>query len=337
MAAADIVYAEGACKVSAEEVAAPFRQEVREAVQKLQAEGKTVPKLVGILANGDPFARKYAEWTGKACKADSLEFELREVDGMELQTELEKANCDPGVNGIMIYYPVFGMRPSFHGGTQDEYFRDTVSAYKDAEGLGHYYRRALYRNERTVDGDDRRKCILPCTPLAVIKTLQHLEVYDKTLPVEQGLSNKIAVVINRSEVVGRPLAAMMANDGATVYSVDVDSTYIFRRGQLEVPPPSLTTEDAVRMADIVVLGVPSSSYKLDHTWIKENAVVINVASVKNIDEKALLASVKGVRYMPAVGKVTVAVLMRNVVQLSRNFAAEVAAGKDGQETILGCR
>jgi len=335
MAATDIVYAEGACKVSAEAVAAPFRAEVREAVAKLKAEGKKVPKMVGLLANGDPFAKKYAEWTGKSCVADSMEFELREVDPAELQDALEKANCDPEVTGMMIYYPVFGSRPSFHGGTQDEYLKDTVSAYKDAEGLGHYYRRALYRNARTVDGDERRKCVLPCTPLACIKTLEHLEVYDKTLPPSQGLSNKVAVVINRSEVVGRPLAAMMANDGATVYSVDIDNTYIFRPGQLETTPPSLTTEAMVRQADIVVLGVPSADYKLDVSWIKENAVVINVASVKNIDEKALLSSVKGVRFMPAVGKVTVAILMRNLVQLHANFSKEVAEGKDGHETILG--
>lgn len=337
MAAADIVYAEGACKVSAEQVAAPFRQEVRDAAQRLKAEGRPIPKLVGILANSDHFARKYAEWTGKACRADELEFELKEVPDSELQTELEKVNCDPQVHGMMIYYPVFGARPSFSGGTQDEHFRDSVSAYKDVEGLSHYYRRALYRNSRTVDGDKDRKCVLPCTPLAVVKTLQYLEVYDKSLPPSEGLSNKVAVVINRSEVVGRPVAAMMANDGATVYSVDIDSTYIFRRGQLEVPPPSLTTEAAVRMADIVILGVPSPSYKLDPSWVKENAVVINVASHKNIDEKALLSTVKGVRFMGAVGKVTVAMLMRNLVQLHSNFAKEIEAGKDGQEVITARR
>merc|ERR1719336_2110417 len=333
MAAADIVFAEGACKVSAEQVAAPFRQEVREAAQKLKEEGRTVPKLVGILANSDPFARKYAEWTGRTCVDNSLDFELREVEESELQKEIEKANCNPGVNGLMIYYPVFGARPSFHGGTQDEYLKDSVSAYKDVEGLGHYYRRALYRNARTVDGDVSRKCVLPCTPLAVVKTLQHLSVYDSSKPVTQGLSGKTAVVVNRSEVVGRPLAAMMANDGATVYSVDIDSVYVFHQGQLSVPPPSFKVEDAFKMSDIVVLGVPSPDYKLDVAWVKEGAVVVNVASYKNVDEKALLSTVKGVRYLGAVGKITVAMLMRNLVQQHQNFSAEVAAGRDGREKI----
>merc|ERR1719346_33060 len=125
-----------------------------------------------------------------------------------------------------------------------------------------------------------KKCVLPCTPLAVIKTLEHLNVYDSHLPLGDRMSGKTAVVVNRSEVVGRPVAAMLANDGATVYSVDIDSMYVFRRGQLDVPPPSLMQEEVVRMSDIVILGVPSPTYKLDVSWIKEGAVVINVASCK---------------------------------------------------------
>ncbi|CAK9098079.1 unnamed protein product [Durusdinium trenchii] len=231
--------------------------------------GGVGPKLVGFLANTDPAAKKYAEWTGKAMSADNLRFELREVqesnleDGRPRQTlvvglgadskrlaamaspkdkeELEKANKEeicpqkqltfnfcmelpglsgnPPVDGIMIYYPVFGQRPSFHGGSHDDYLRDTVSPYKDAEGLNHFYRRALYQNKRYVDSESTKKCVLPCTPLAVakssedlapVKTLEHLQVYDPSLPVGERMTGKTAVVVNRSEVVGRPVAAMLA-------------------------------------------------------------------------------------------------------------------------------
>ncbi|CAK9096137.1 Methylenetetrahydrofolate dehydrogenase [NAD(+)] [Durusdinium trenchii] len=202
--------------------------------------GGVGPKLVGFLANTDPAAKKYAEWTGKAMSADNLRFELREVqesnleDGRPRQTlvvglgadskrlaamaspkdkeELEKANKEVGVDGIMIYYPVFGQRPSFHGGSHDDYLRDT-----DAEGLNHFYRRALYQNKRYVDSESTKKCVLPCTPLAVakssedlVKTLEHLQVYDPSLPVGERMTGKTAVVVNRSEVVGRPVAAMLA-------------------------------------------------------------------------------------------------------------------------------
>jgi methylenetetrahydrofolate dehydrogenase (NAD+) len=324
------VFAEGARKVLADEVAKGYRAEIREAIANLEG---TAPKLVGFLANGDPAAKQYAQWTAKAFAPDGLNFELREVAETELEDALQAANSDPDVHGIMIYYPVFGSRPSFHGGSHDDYLRDTLSAYKDVEGLGHYYRSALYRNQRFADVASTKKCVLPCTPLAVVKTLEHLSVYDSKLPSGDRMRGKTAVVVNRSEVVGRPLAAMLANDGAKVYSVDIDSLYVFERGKLAPSPEGLTVEDAVKESDIVILGVPSDKYKLDVNWVKEDAVVINVASQKNIDEKALLAQRKGVRYMGQVGKVTVAMLERNLLRLFQNYRTEVADGKPGHPTI----
>merc|ERR1712232_540378 len=114
------------------------------------------------------------------------------------------------------------------------------------------------------------------TPLAVVKILEHLNVYDSTLPVGDRMSGKSVVVINRSEVVGRPLGAMLANDGALVYSVDISSVYIFQRGKLVVPGEGVTQESVVKGADVVVLGVPSDNFKLDPSWVKEGAVVLNV-------------------------------------------------------------
>jgi methylenetetrahydrofolate dehydrogenase (NAD+) len=324
--------AEGSYKILADTIAQPFRAEIKAAIEELGSD--LGPKLVGLLANGDPAARKYAEWTGRAFTADGLRFELREVEEMQLEEELERMNCDPEVHGIMIYYPVFGNRPSFHGGSHDDYLRDSVSCHKDVEGLNHYYRRALYKNQRCVDAANTKKCVLPCTPLAVVKCLEHLNMYDRRLPIGDRMKGKNVVVVNRSEVVGRPLAAMLANDGATVYSIDLENMFLFKRGKLEVADPEMTKERAVRDADILVLGVPSDNYKMDVSWVKEGSVVINVATSKNIDEKALLSQRKGVRYIGQVGKVTVAMLERNLVRLRENFKEEVAQGKHGHPSIL---
>jgi len=324
------VRAEGAKKILASEIAAPFRAEIQAAVRALP--DGIGPKLVGFLANDDPAARQYAEWTGKTLTKDLLRFELREVAEHELEDALEKANSDPEVHGIMIYYPVFGGRPSFHGPSMDDYLRDTVSLFKDVEGLCHYYRRSLYRNKRFVafpgsatpapeqaESGIGRKCVLPCTPLAVVKVLEHLGVYDASVQVGDRMQNKTVVVVNRSEVVGRPLAAMLANDGATVYSIDIDSIYTFQRGKLEVPPESSSLETVVPKADVVILGVPSDKFKLDVSLVKEGAIVVNVAFQKNVDEEELLSKVKNVRYVGAVGAVTVAMLERNLLRLHHNF------------------
>lgn len=318
-------WAPGAKKVPADEVALAFQKEIQDATALISSDNLR-PKLVGLLANDDPAARKYAEWTGRTFRRDGLEFELKVVDPDDLEKELAEINADNTVHGTMIYYPVFGDRPSFHGGSYDDSLRDSVSLCKDVEGLCHFYRRTLYRNQRFVDVQQEKKCVLPCTPLAVVKILEHLGAYDDDLPAGDKMAGKTVTIVNRSEVVGRPLAAMLANDGALVYSVDINSTYIFSRGKVEPVPADATTEMLVQQSDVVILGVPTSNYKMDPSWVKEGAIVVNVAFFKNIDEEELLSTRPGVRYVPAVGKVTIAMLERNLMRLYQNF--------DGNEQLL---
>lgn len=65
---------------------------------------------------------------------------------------------------------------------------------------------------------------------------------------------------------------------------------------------------------MVILGVPVKSYKLDVESIRPNTTVINVASFKNVDEEALL-QIEGVKFVGQVGKVTIAMLERNLLRL----------------------
>lgn len=278
------------------------------------------PLLVGILANKDPAARKYAEWTGKACRNDGLRYELRTLeDPIDVESTLIEANEDPRVHGIIIYYPIFGQEESFSGESQDDYLRDTVSHECDVEGLCHTYRTNLYRNVRFLDYPKNSiQCLLPCTALSVVKILEQCPgCYDKTRPVGKQMNDKIVTVINRSEIVGRPLAAMLANDGADVYSIDINSIYLFRSGRL-IKCPDETPESCVRKSSIVITGVPTRAYRLPTEWIQPNSTVVNVASFKNVDEESLL-KVPGVVYVPMVGKVTVAMLERNLMRLFDNF------------------
>ena len=227
--------ANGAKKIDSSSIAAPFRTEVRNQVQKLKSAGIDAPLLVGLLANNDPSARQYAEWTGRACQADGIRYELRIIeDSIDVESALRDANDDPRVHGIIVYYPIFGQVESFSGESQDDYLRDTVSYKCDVEGLCHDYRSNLYRNIRYVDFPrNTKKCVLPCTALSVVKILDSLpSCFDKSKPIGRQMEGKTVTIINRSEIVGRPLAAMLANDGADVYSIDIDSIYLFRGGKL---------------------------------------------------------------------------------------------------------
>uniref|UniRef100_A0AAV1TVJ5 Methylenetetrahydrofolate dehydrogenase n=1 Tax=Peronospora matthiolae TaxID=2874970 RepID=A0AAV1TVJ5_9STRA len=307
--------ATGGKKVDASTIAEPFSSAVRRYIEHDMA--GVGPKLVGLLAHGDPAAKKYAAWTGKACARDGIRYELREVPKDDLLAALQQANEDPDVHGILVYYPCFGTFPSFFGGTMDDFLRDSISIKKDVEGLGQFYRGNLYRNIRYVDDEQTQKCVLPCTPLAIVKILEHLGIYDKTRENTGNQLEGVSVtVINRSDIVGRPLAALLANDGADVYSADIDSLYLFRRGKLI--PSEETPETACKKSRVIITGVPVKSYKLPLEWVSENTVVINVASFKNVDEAGLL-QIKGVQYVPLVGKVTVAMLERNLLRLYENF------------------
>ncbi|KAL7429826.1 hypothetical protein ACHAXH_002524 [Discostella pseudostelligera] len=312
--------APGAKKIDSTSIAAPFREEVRNQVQKLASAGIDAPLLVGLLANNDPAARQYAEWTGRACRADGIRYELRTIeDPIDVESALRDANDDPRVHGIIVYYPIFGQVESFSGESQDDYLRDTVSYKCDVEGLCHDYRSNLYRNIRHVDFPrNTKKCVLPCTALSVVKILDSLpSCFDKSKPIGRQMEGKTVTIINRSEIVGRPLAAMLANDGADVYSIDIDSIYLFRGGKLHKCKGE-TPESCVRKSNVVVTGVPTKNYRLPSEWIQPHTTIVNVASFKNVNEDEIL-QIEGVQYVPMVGKVTVAMLERNLMRLFYNF------------------
>lgn len=89
----------------------------------------------------------------------------------------------------------------------------------------------------------------------------------------------------RSETVGRPLAAMLANSGATVYSVDVESTLVYLPSTTgyTVRPCSSALSDLCSLSDVIVSAVPSDSFKIKTSDIKLGAVCVNVATGNNFE------------------------------------------------------
>ncbi|TVY51045.1 Methylenetetrahydrofolate dehydrogenase [NAD(+)] [Lachnellula cervina] len=308
------------CKVFlAGTIARGLLAEVAEGLSKLD----TKPRLVGFLANDDPAARMYADWSAKTCIENGFDFDLRIVGKEEIEERILAANTDSTVHGIIVYYPIFP-RPS----GQDRYIQQIVALEKDVEGLSHRYVFNMYQNIRFLDPPTNTlKSILPCTPLAVVKVLEYLQIYNSILPYGNRLFGKTITVINRSEVVGRPLAALLANDGAKVFSVDLDGVQIFTRGQgikkshheVQVQDESFTIRDCLPVSDVVISGVPGDKYKVDLSLVRDGAVCVNFSSEKNFDSPAVKE--KASIYIPAIGKVTIAVLLRNLLRLVQNQSA----------------
>jgi len=132
------------------------------------------------------------------------------------------------------------------------------------------------------------------------------------------LHGKIITIVNRSEIVGRPLAALLANDGARVFSVDKNDVLEFHRGsgiklkKHEVHDCEMKLDDVLPLSDVVITGVPIPDYRIDTKLLKEGVVAINFSSTKNFDDDILN---KASLFVPSVGKVTVTMLQRKVIRL----------------------
>lgn len=86
-------------------------------------------------------------------KCSGFKFESRKVNREELEDHIEEANRDAHVDGIIVYYPVFG-------GGHDKYLQNVTDVSKDVEGLSHRYIFNMYRNIRFLDEQKRHKSIL---------------------------------------------------------------------------------------------------------------------------------------------------------------------------------
>jgi methylenetetrahydrofolate dehydrogenase (NADP+)/methenyltetrahydrofolate cyclohydrolase len=287
-------------------VARGFRDQIRAEVARLD----TPLVLVGILAAGHGPSVTYAEYTQKGCQDVGVGFDLRHVRRLEVEAAIRDANADPKVHGIFIYYPIFGTE-------QDSYLRDLVDPGKDIEGLHTFWARCLYENRRFLDEAHTKKAILPCTPLAILKLLDAAEVSQPSAP--RPLAGRRACIFNRSEVVGRPLASMMANDGAEVVSFDLDGPLSFTpaaEGAHEVHETRIERAAALAQADVVITGVPTASFaRVRAAELRADAVCLNFSTVKNFDEDVVG---KAAVLIPRVGPMTVTMALRNTVRLYQN-------------------
>ena len=219
--------------------------------------------------------------------------------------------------------------------SRDDYFRDLVACHKDVEG---YCRKGLRiqqpsssvdteNKEDTTDSEHILKAeelgpIYPCTALAVYKIIESLSSSTSAVrhaSESKQFENTTMTIINRSEVLGLPLATMLSNKGATVYSINIDSILQFLpNGKVKRMHANTTMEDCVGKSSVIVSGVPSNKFQVPTDWIPPAATIINVAAESNFDEETI-DDAEGVTYVPHVGRVTVAALEYNLMQLHKNF------------------
>ncbi len=290
-------------------VAAAFRTALR-------AEVAALPErltLMGLLTEGHAPSATYATYTQKGCEEVGIRFDLRVVSPTDAERTLRDAGGDPAVHGILVYYPLTGP-------DRDPWLRELVDPRKDIEGLHSFWARCLYENRRFVDAARTKRTILPSTPLAILKLLEAAGVSHAGTGGTRPLAGVRACVFNRSEVVGRPLAAMMANDGAEVVSFDIEGARLFlpdeEGGAHCTRATAITRAAALAQADVVITGVPSRAFPLVRAdELKDGAVCLNFSTFRNFDDSALE---KARVFVPRVGPMTVTMALRNTVRLYRH-------------------
>ncbi|AOS84002.1 methylenetetrahydrofolate dehydrogenase [Chlorobaculum limnaeum] len=288
----------------------PVAASFRDAVRRQISEEQLTINIVGILASSDPASITYADYTRAGCEDVGIHFDLKVTDPESARSVLEAANSDSAVHGIFVYYPIWGDE-------RDAELRDLISPHKDVEGLSPHWIGKLYANERFDDAERRFKAILPCTPLAIIKLLEATEAYE---PFGLPFGGQQITIFNRSEVVGRPLAYMLSNDGARVYSFDINGGFVVDVNSSDHESRPVTREEALRQSDIVITGVPSPHFeKVRAEELKPGAICLNFSYIQNFEPEAREAASI---YIPRVGPMTVAMCMRNALQLYRNYHHE---------------
>lgn len=283
----------------AEEYVSAIRDEVASLGEQIN--------VMGLIATDDLPSLSYARATRQKFNEVGISYDLQEVERLQLEDAVMGANGDEDIHGIFIYFPVFHNQ-------QDSYLRNLVDFRKDIEAGSMYWVRKLYANDRfAVAGDASRKALLPCTPLAIIKMLTAAGVYAED--VERPVEGKKVTIFNRSEVNGRPLAVMMSNDGAKVYSFDINGPLLFENAKpFEI---KIGRREALMESDIVITGVPSKTFdKIRCDEIRPGTACVNFSSYPNFEDD--IETHTDV-YIPKVGPMTVAMCMRNTLRLFRNF------------------
>ncbi|KAJ9490317.1 hypothetical protein VN97_g2970 [Penicillium thymicola] len=266
--------------------------------------------LAGVLASDDAGSHQYAEWTRETCQTVGVDFCLIRLSPGNVATYIKALNVNPCIHGIIVYYPIFG-------DSRDEELKNIVNHAKDVEALN---REPSLQFPEVTEGPEQTclaPTLVPCTARAVEFMLHHIGIYDQRLPEKQQLRKWDICIINRSDVVGLPLARLLAGQGARIYSVDITGVQLFHLDsapygvdKVQSVATQWTLQDAVRMCGVIISAVPHSAFKVDTKLLRSGVICVNLSSCKNFKPDVLEIASK---FVPRVGNLTIAALLNNLL------------------------
>lgn len=270
------------------ELSKKIKENLKIEVDKLKEQGIN-PKLAVIMVGDNSASAVYVKNKSNACKKVGIDFEEfllpEETTEDELIELIEKLNVDNTVDGILLQSPVpnhININRAF----------ETISPKKDVDGFN-----AVNVGNLTIGRD----CFVSCTPYGVMRMLEEYNI---------DVAGKTAVVIGRSNIVGKPMLQCLLSKDATVTICHSKTKSL---------------EEVVSKADIVIAAIGKPNF-VTGNMIKEGAVVIDVG-INRLEDGKLCgdvnfeeASQKASYITPVpggVGPMTVAMLVENVVKAAK--------------------
>ena len=269
-------------------LAKSIRENLKSEVEELKKQGK-IPKLAVILVGNDKASQIYVRNKSKVCMELGIEYEeilLEETIKMqELLDIIDSLNNREDIKGILLQSPI----PK-HLDINEAFRR--IKPEKDVDGFNPVSVGKLCLNQDT---------FVSCTPFGILKLLEAYGVE---------IDGKDAVVIGRSNIVGKPMALSLLNKNATVTVCHSHTKNL---------------SEITKKADILVVAIGKKHF-VTADMVKEGAVVIDVGinrtdeglfgdvDFENVKEKAsYITPVPG-----GVGPMTIAMLMTNLVKATKN-------------------
>jgi len=294
-------------------LAEQIREEVKSGVEKLKSEKGIVPGLGVILVGENPASKVYVRNKARACEHVGIYSETiklpEEISEEELLEHVNKLNEREDIHGILVQLPL----PKH---INSEKILLAIYPDKDVDGFHPINVGKLTTGEET---------FYPCTPSGIIEII-------KMQGIE--IKGKEAVVIGRSNIVGKPVALLLLHNHATVticHSRTIDLPNVAKRADIliaAVGRPSLVTDEYVKPGSIVIdVGInrikkEDASEELLN-WRKADfekkgyTLIGDVDFLKVKDIAGYLTPVPG-----GVGPLTVAMLMKNTLKSAKKFSAK---------------
>jgi len=279
-------------------IAQKLKDEIKIEIDSLKSKLNCVPGLAVVQVGNVSASSVYVKAKTKAAKEVGInvfDHHLEETTNQDkLINLINQLNIDKNINGILVQLPL----PKT---INEEIVLNSIIPEKDADGF-----HPLNVGKLSISQKNDEKLLIPCTPYGCLLLLRELNI---------NLAGKNAVVIGRSNIVGKPMSQLLLKESCTITTVHSKTVNI---------------ESICRNADILVAAIGRPEF-VRKNWVKEGAIVIDVGinRIKINEEKSKLVGdvlfseveniVSAITPVPGgVGPMTIACLLRNTTIAFKN-------------------